>query len=122
MTQQEQFQFQQIVMASLGLYDGKCEGVWGAKSIAAKREWECTADFEPAVPNGGKPFTQGCKLPKGMRWLPGTDKILVSFLTDAELDKLYKEHALLTVTDIENPAPVESTPTVKAPAPEVASE
>jgi hypothetical protein len=116
MTQQEQYQFQQIVMASLGLYEGKCEGAWGPKSIAAKREWELTADFEPAVPTGGRPFVQGCKLPKGMRWVPGTDKMLVSFITEDEFAKLYKAHALLTVKDIENPVPA-TEPTVAAVEP-----
>ncbi len=102
MTAQEHYQFIQIVMASLGLYDGKCEGAWGPKSIAAKREWELLSDFEPAVPNRGLPFTQGCKLPKGMRWVPGNSgKITVDFITDEEFAKLYKEHALLTTSQIE---------------------
>lgn len=110
MTQQEQYQFQQLVMTSLGLYDGNCEGAWGPKTIAAKKEWELTQDFEPAVPNGGMPFTRGCKLPKGMRWLPGTDKILVSFISDEEMSKLYKEHTLLTTKQIEDTAqPVKDT-------------
>lgn len=120
MNQQQFYQFQQLVMAHLGLYDGACEGVWGPKSIKAKQEWELTSEYEPAIPTQGLPLSVGCKLPKGMRWIPGTNKLSVSFITEEQLAVLYKEHTLLTVSEIENPAPIKSKSSVSTKAETVA--
>lgn len=95
------FQYQQIIMKSLALYDGRCDGVWGPKSIDAKRAWELTPEFEPAVPNGGMPINLGDKLPKGLRWIPGTSTMMCSFISNEELKRMLKEESLLTVDEIE---------------------
>ena len=62
------FQKQQLIMTMLGYYDGTCDGVWGPKCVAAKRQWEFEDNFEPAVPQNGRPFTGRGKLPKGMHY------------------------------------------------------
>lgn len=62
------YQQQQVIMTLLGYYDGKCDGVWGPKCFEAKRLWETTDAYEPAVPTNGLPFSGRGKLPKGMSW------------------------------------------------------
>ena len=111
------FQYQQIVMKSLALYDGRCDGVWGPKSIEAKRAWEVTPEFEPAVPNGGMPINTGDKLPKGLRWIPGTSTMMCSFISNEELKRMLKEETLLTVDEIENKVKPKAEPqSVQLPA------
>lgn len=63
------YQKQQLIMTQLGFYDGVCDGVWGPKCVAAKREWEYDDRFEPAVPSNGLPFTGRGKLPRGMNYM-----------------------------------------------------
>lgn len=62
------YQKQQLIMTMLGYYDGVCDGVWGPKCVAAKRQWEFEDNFEPAVPSNGLPFVGRGKLPRGMNY------------------------------------------------------
>ena len=66
----EQFQNAQIVrqqqvLAHLGYYKGRIDGIWGPSTIKAKKEFEAMG-FAPGVPNGGLPFASRGPYPKGI--------------------------------------------------------
>ena len=66
----EQFQNAQIVrqqqvLAHLGYYKGRIDGIWGPGTIKAKKEFEAMG-FAPGVPNGGLPFASRGPYPKGI--------------------------------------------------------
>lgn len=81
----------QIIMTILGYYDGVCDGVWGPKCIAAKREWEYHDDFDPATPSNGLPFTGRDKLPKGMVYFHKGLTIMWPRMTKEVVDKILSE-------------------------------
>lgn len=62
---------QQLVMFHLGFYKGQIDGIWSTASIEAKRKFEVDDLFLPAYPNGGLPFGERDKLPKGMKYVEG---------------------------------------------------
>ncbi len=71
----EQFQPTQIirqqqVLAHLGYYKGRIDGIWGPKCIAAKKEFE-SMGFAPGLPNGGLPFAARGPYPKGVMMIGG---------------------------------------------------
>jgi hypothetical protein len=70
----KQLQRQQVILAHLGFYKHKCDGIWGPDSIAAKRKFESSPSFIPALPNNGLPFGEKEKYPKGIRI--GADRLL----------------------------------------------
>ena len=47
---------QQEILGVLGFYFGKFDGVWGPKSIEAKKKFEASPTFVPGIPNNGLPF------------------------------------------------------------------
>lgn len=57
---------QQMVLAALGFYSGKFDGVWSKKTIEAKVDYECSGKFSPALPNRGLPFDTAKPLPVGL--------------------------------------------------------
>lgn len=57
---------QQMVLAAKGFYSGKIDGIWSAKCIQAKRDFEYSGKFHPCIPNGGLPFNPDKPLPLGM--------------------------------------------------------
>lgn len=57
---------QQMVLTALGYYSGKLDGIWSAKCISAKRDFECSGKFSPALPNRGLPFDPSKPLPNGL--------------------------------------------------------
>ena len=59
---------QQLVLFHLGYYKGLIDGIWSDASLRAKRSFEADLSFLPAFPNGGLPFGERDKLPKGMRY------------------------------------------------------
>lgn len=69
-------QNQQMIMKAKGFYNGKCDGIWSAKTIAAKKEYESHGSFKPAYPNNGMPFGLGPtnKLPSGVYYDPAKGK------------------------------------------------
>lgn len=122
----------QVIMTFLGYYDGVCDGVWGPKCIAAKRQWEYEDSFEPAVPSNGDPFTGRDRLPKGLMYARGNGlKIVCLRMTSEDSEKILKEKGELVTTDhiekhFSNPeAEVQSVKPVAAvavqPAPSVSS-
>jgi hypothetical protein len=62
---------QQLVLFHLGFYRGLIDGIWSSASIEAKKEFEASMLFLPAFPNGGLPFGERDKLPKGMSYQNG---------------------------------------------------
>lgn len=61
----EKLKRQQQVLTHLGFYKGKIDGIWGPKTIEAKRNFE-SAGFAPGIPNGGLPFHSKGPYPKGL--------------------------------------------------------
>ncbi len=64
----EKLSAQQLVLFHLGFYKGNIDGIWSDSSIDAKRKFEADVTFLPAYPNGGLPFGERDKLPKGWRY------------------------------------------------------
>lgn len=64
----EKLSAQQLVLFHLGFYKGNIDGIWSESSIDAKRKFEADITFLPAYPNGGLPFGERDKLPKGWRY------------------------------------------------------
>lgn len=60
---------QQFILKRLGFNPGPLDGVWGPKSIDAKRCFESRINaFRPARQTGGLPFSANDRLPAGF-WL-----------------------------------------------------
>jgi hypothetical protein len=53
-------------MAAKNFYNGKIDGIWGPKTIAAKQKWERSGKFAPAIPNNGLPLDDRATLPPGV--------------------------------------------------------
>lgn len=54
--EKEQIQRQQEILAVLGYYKFECDGLWGPKTIDAKKKFEADRSFVPGIPNNGLPF------------------------------------------------------------------
>lgn len=54
---------QQQILSHLGFYEGKIDGFWGPKTVAAKKAFERDTRFKPAIPNSGQPFAFNQPLP-----------------------------------------------------------
>lgn len=54
--EKNQIQRQQEILAVLGFYFGDFDGVWGPKTIEAKKKFEASPSFVPGIPNNGLPF------------------------------------------------------------------
>ena len=65
-TGREQLRSQQKVMQLEGFYQGKLDGIWGPKTIAAKVKWERSGRFSPAIPNNGFPLSDRGPFPPGI--------------------------------------------------------
>ena len=61
-----QLEQQQRLLASLGFYSGKLDGIWGPSSIAAKKRYEASESFIPGVPSSGLPFASRPPYPVGI--------------------------------------------------------
>lgn len=71
-----QLQSQQILLAFLGFYKGKCDGIWGPDSIAAMRSYEASLIFSPGYPSNGLPLKEKGQLPTGVYRRPRAPGIL----------------------------------------------
>lgn len=65
-TGREQLRSQQKIMQLEGFYQGKLDGIWGPKTIAAKLKWERSGRFSPAIPNNGFPLSDRGPFPPGV--------------------------------------------------------
>lgn len=66
-TSKDKMSRQQLIMQVLGFYNGKVDGIWGPATMEAKRRWEMSSRFEPAIPNNGLPLGDRGPYPKGIR-------------------------------------------------------
>ena len=64
----EQLQRQQLIMQALGFYFGKIDGVWGPRSIEAKKRFEADPTFRPGIPANGMPFGDRPPYPAGVTY------------------------------------------------------
>lgn len=67
----------QVILKSLGYYQGKIDGNWGRKTINAKLAFEQSSDFSPCIPNGGLPFDLSCDLPANIEYDPERKSIFL---------------------------------------------
>lgn len=82
---------QQLVLFHLGFYKGNIDGIWSQATIEAKKKFEADITFLPAYPNGGLPFGERDKLPKGWRY--GNKGVIGhADLTPEKTAELLKEH------------------------------
>lgn len=65
-TGNEQIIRQQEIMKALGFYTGQIDGVWGPKTIEAKKKWELSGKFAPGLPNFGLPLSDRGPYPRGV--------------------------------------------------------
>lgn len=87
----EKMAAQQLVLFHLGYYKGNIDGIWSTATINAKRAFEADPSFVPAYPNGGMPFGDRDKLPKGWRY--GTKGVIGhSDLTPERAKEIMTEH------------------------------
>lgn len=69
----EQLRRQQLILQLKGFYNGKLDGIWGPKTVAAKKKWEGKG-FAPGLPNFGMPLADRGPWPNGIR--KGSDGLL----------------------------------------------
>ena len=81
---------QQIVLNFLGYYNGRLDGIWGPETIAAKKSFESSGNFNPGIPNSGLPFATNGPLPEGLYMSRG-----LLMLADQEEQVRLKETAIL---------------------------
>ena len=87
----EKLAAQQLVLFHLGFYKGTVDGIWSNATIEAKKKFEADMTFLPAYPNGGLPFGERDKLPKGWRY--GAKGVIGhADLTPEKTAELLKEH------------------------------
>jgi hypothetical protein len=104
-TGSEQLKNQQRLMQAEGFYNGKIDGIWGPKTIAAKVKWERSGRYSPAIPNNGFPLSDRGPFPSGVfRKADGS-------LTSAKLDQKSSQQPA--------PQPVQTQPAAPAATPVV---
>lgn len=111
-------QRQQIVLKHLGYYHGKCDGIWGPSTTAAKRAFELSGNYNPGYPNNGMPFNHEGPFPKGiMRDYKNKALITHVDLTDDFIEKckseLVKHDIKFNPSGEDEPKPVEEKVEVK---------
>lgn len=80
-----QLKRQQLIMNCLGFYNGKFDGIWGPKSIDAKKRFESSSKFLPAIPTNGMPFAGRGPFPNGIS--AGRDGLLYHDSIEGVLEK-----------------------------------
>lgn len=119
----EQFQNAQIVrqqqvLAHLGYYKGRIDGIWGPGTIKAKKEFEAMG-FAPGVPNGGLPFASRGPYPKGIFMSNG---LLDCGGFDASEYPVYNPNAVFQKPPVQQPQKPEPKKSLtEAEAPEAAA-
>tara|TARA_B100000700_G_scaffold88627_1_gene99970 strand:- start:85097 stop:85597 length:501 start_codon:yes stop_codon:yes gene_type:complete len=106
-TRKPQLQRQQVIMAKLGFYRHRCDGIWGPESIAAKRKWEADRSFIPALPNNGLPFGERDPFPKGI-FVKRPERLLtMADLTYEEEERFLRRGMKTSKADQESESPQE---------------
>lgn len=110
-TNVKRLQRQQMILKFLGYYQGKCDGIWSAKTIAAKRAFELSGKFNPAYPNNGMPMDVDGPFPAGVI----RDYKQKGFLTHVDIPADYYSRLESDLVDCELCADVEDKPEVFDP-------
>ena len=106
-TRKPQLQRQQVIMAKLGFYRHRCDGIWGPESIVAKRKWEADRSFIPALPNNGLPFGERDPFPKGI-FVKRPERLLtMADLTYEEEERFLRRGMKTSKADQESESPQE---------------
>ena len=85
-------QRQQVILAFLGYYEGKLDGIWGKDSINAKKDFEVSGKFAPGLPNRGLPFVNTDSMPKGVFSDPFNKGLLsAKGLSEDDIAKMIQE-------------------------------
>ena len=118
----EQFQNAQIVrqqqvLAHLGYYKGRIDGIWGPGTIKAKKEF-VSVGFAPGVPNGGLPFASRGPYPKGIFMSNG---LLDCGGFDASEYPVYNPNAVFQKPPVQQQKPEPKKSLTEAEAPEAAA-
>ena len=118
----EQFQNAQIVrqqqiLAHLGYYKGRIDGIWGPGTIKAKKEFEAMG-FAPGVPNGGLPFASRGPYPKGIFMSNG---LLDCGGFDTSKYPVYNPNAVFQKPPVQQQKPEPKKSLTEAEAPEAAA-
>ena len=109
---------QQQVLAHLGYYKGRIDGIWGPGTIKAKKEFE-SMRFAPGVSNGGLPFTSRGPYPKGIFMSNG---LLDCGGFDASEYPVYNPNAVFQKPPVQQPQKPEPKKSLtEAEAPEAAA-
>lgn len=101
-------QRQQILLKFLGYYHGKCDGIWGPTTIAAKRKFELSGKFNPGYPNNGQPFPVDGPFPSGII----RDPLKRGYITHVDITPEFVKanlSELVTNNETVDPEPVEDT-------------
>lgn len=101
-------QRQQILLKFLGYYHGKCDGIWGPATIAAKRKFELSGKFNPGYPNNGQPFPVDGPFPSGII----RDPLKRGFITHVDITPEFIKaniSELVSHNETVDPEPVEDT-------------
>lgn len=117
-TSKRQLQQLQMIMMALGFYSGRIDGIWSAKSIEAKKNWECSGKFNPAYPNNGLPFADTDPVPAGMRF----DRVTRLFNHRALTESMIAQYLGNNVTSKVEAAPVIEKVEVASTIPEGAEQ
>lgn len=85
-------QRQQVILAFLGYYKGKLDGIWGKESINAKKDFEVSGKFAPGLPNRGLPFVNTDSMPKGVFADPFNKGLLsAKGLSEEDISRMIQE-------------------------------
>lgn len=87
-TSKAQLKVQQAILNKFGFYSGKIDGIWGPRSIRAKKDFEASPSFKPGFPNNGMPFPSKGPYPKGITLAAGS-----GMLTCEGVDEILREAA-----------------------------
>lgn len=123
-TKKLQLQRQQIIMSQLGFYKHKCDGIWGPDSIAAKRGWETSRSFIPALPTNGLPFGERDPVPKGMYFDKASRLFVLTSMTPEDVESFMPvvETKPPVVQVEEDSVPETEVPVVETPVENAAAE
>jgi hypothetical protein len=105
---------QQEIMAAMNMYNGKIDGIWGPKSIAAKQKWERSGKFSPGIPNNGFPLNDRAPLPAGV--VRKADGTLTRVGAASKVAVGSPVIPVAPSAPVQVVAPVQVSPAVEAPA------
>jgi hypothetical protein len=120
-TNKQQLMAQQLVLFHLGFYKGAIDGIWSDETILAKKMYEFDRSFGPGLPNGGLPFGNHERLPRGLS-RDAENNIVCNTLTKEKAAEIMEASARRLGISTDKPKdeqPAKDEPIVEVAAPEV---